>query len=102
MVYGNLISLTFYTILVLLVAIFTGESTLYIISFINIIILIRNFTKNKKKTTQIKENNNKVISIKEQARINIEKKYQNKILSAEEKRELVREEFINLMIKEND
>lgn len=106
MVHGNFISLTIYTIIVFLAAIFTGNIVLFILSIVNIILLVYQYDKAKnkieeqnKKEEQLTDKEMKRNQIKELARKNIENKYENFNLSEQEKKDLIRDEFIRLMIE---
>ena len=115
MIYGNLKSLTIYTIIVLIAGILTVNPTLLLISFINIILLAYQYDKQqkeeqKRKLTEKKFNKikrekdikqNQINNIKQQATNNIEEKYKSYNLTDEQKKDLIRQEFIRLMKERN-
>ena len=115
MIYGNLTSLTIYTIIVLITGIITASPILLLISFINILLLVYQYDKQQKEEQKrkLKEQKlkkierqkdikqNQINNIKQQAINNIEEKYENQELSTEQKKDLIRQEFICLM-KERD
>lgn len=99
---GNLIL----TIITLLAGITTGEPILLIVGFINVFLLIYQYDKHKKKIEEeakkkkeIERKNKKINRIKEMAKRNIEEKYIGIKLSEEQKKDLIREEFIRLMME---
>lgn len=104
LVYGNLASLTIYTILLLLGAIFTESEMLFIISFINIILLLYQYNKIKSKEIKNTKEKNVInkINLKELKQIaedTVNRKYENINLENKEKEKLIREEYIRLMIE---
>lgn len=105
MVYGNLLSLSLYTGIILIVSIIVGSPTLIIISIINIIILIAQYNKqnkSKKEVEEIKQEEIKNVDLKEQAKINIEQKYQNEEIDDKTKENLIFKEYIELIKKEKN
>lgn len=104
MIFGNILSLTIYTIIVLFVAITTGIAELYLISIVNFVLIIYQYSKQKKSIERklIQEQQkakvvDEISSVKAKAKHNIEVKYKNSNLSEAEKKDLIWEEYIRLM-----
>ena len=115
MIYGNLTSLTIYTIIVLITGILTASPILLTIGFINILLLVYQYEKEQKKESKRKQlqndyqkqilkkeiRQNEINNIKQQAANIIEEKYKSYILTNEQKKDLIRQEFIRLMKERN-
>ena len=100
LIYGNILSLTIYTLFVLFAAIGTGSVVLFLISIINFALIIYQYNKqkiSKKHNLMQEEKATEVDTIKAKAKHNIETKYKNSNISEEEKKDLIWEEFLRLM-----
>ncbi len=103
---GDFSSILVLTIFMFIVGIMTGEPTFFITGFINVLLLIYQYFKRRKKIEkEINErkenelNDENVNIIKNIAKRNIDKKYNGIKLSEEQRKNLIREEFIRLMIE---
>lgn len=99
---GNYITISIYTLFMLIVGISMEIVELVILALVNIISILVSYYMNKIKsqksiTKTIKNEELKLKAIKK-----IEKKYSNQKLSEEIKKDLIRDEYIKMLINEKE